>query len=85
MHFSSFFHLQSGLCSSSEMSTSRGSIRIQHLTSAASILKDGAGAADGDGTDLEEAEKVHEHKVSKFPYYTDKMEKYSKKYIFLRL
>ena len=30
------FYLQSGLCSSSELETSRGHIRIQHLTAAAS-------------------------------------------------
>ena len=36
LYLYSFVFFQSGLCSSSELETSRGSIRIQHLTAAAS-------------------------------------------------
>ena len=35
---SCFFFLQSGLCSSSELETSRGSIRIQHLTATSNTV-----------------------------------------------
>ena len=50
------FAFQSGLCSSSELSTSRGSVRIQHLTSAASIMKESGGRGGGVETDGDAAD-----------------------------
>jgi len=62
---------QSGLCSSSELATSRGSIRIQHLTSAAALPGSGIHLLEGDLSGEEKTARNGVSKIAKFIPKTD--------------